>query len=340
VDLRDASLRSASLVGARLQRATLEKAHLESASLFGAHLEGASLAEARLEGASLHRTRLEGASLVGAHLEGASLGSKFSRMNSLMQRLSLRFGAHLEGASLIGAHLEGAVSDSVHFEGASLDGVHLEGASLHRAHLDGAGLDRASLWRSEWGALTADGVKSLQFDQLAWTLGDEQLYEGLRRTIETVVERAGRKVALERIRRLDCNAIVGEELAPCAPDSKSEPAAVGRWRKILETARVSNEAHARAVAEILRDLVCGGNSNAIHILRGVADNDTLRRAGREGASLVDDLLRRDGPCPVSNALTNEDRAKLWEIKTGVEEASPRIAPAPEAPPVPEKKAKR
>jgi len=77
LDLRDANLWHANLLGADLR----------GANLLGANLQGASLRDADLWGADLRRANLLGADLGGANLEGANL-----------------WGANLRGAYLVDAN--------------------------------------------------------------------------------------------------------------------------------------------------------------------------------------------------------------------------------------------
>ena len=73
VNLTDARLDGASLVGAKLDGAKLVGANLVGANLYGASLVGANLTDARLDGAKLDGARLVGAKLDGAKLVGANL---------------------------------------------------------------------------------------------------------------------------------------------------------------------------------------------------------------------------------------------------------------------------
>ena len=73
VNLTDARLDGASLVGANLYGASLVGANLDGASLVGANLTDARLDGAKLDGARLVGAKLDGAKLVGANLDGEIL---------------------------------------------------------------------------------------------------------------------------------------------------------------------------------------------------------------------------------------------------------------------------
>jgi uncharacterized protein YjbI with pentapeptide repeats len=116
IDMENAVLYRAILVGANLERA-----NLKGADLARANLERADLARANLERANLVRANLEDANLVGTNLVGANL-----------EKANL-VGANLVGANLVGANLVGA-----NLEGANLEDANLEDANLEDANLEDA----------------------------------------------------------------------------------------------------------------------------------------------------------------------------------------------------------
>jgi uncharacterized protein YjbI with pentapeptide repeats len=177
LDLHEADLSEAGLIGANLTRADLRKANLHRARLHHATLHQADLSEANLHKAnlltadlheaSLYRADLHEAYLLGANLRGAGLGeANLHRTNlrgvDLYQawifRADLR-EAHLHGAKLGGAHLDGAdLCGADLFEAdlhgadlrkAKLHGAKLHDAKLHSAKLGGADLTRADLRGAE-----------------------------------------------------------------------------------------------------------------------------------------------------------------------------------------------
>ncbi len=148
-----------------------------------------------------------------------------------------------------------------------------------------------------------------------------------------------REAALKRVERLDCK-MTGESLTSCDPKAKLPPK-VEDWRSALEGGRVRDiTAYRRSLAKVLSDLVCGGDANAIHVLRGLTKanpmgNTHLSDARGEAAKLIEKILVDKEGCPVSAALTAADRARLLEIKNSIEEAAEAEA-APSPPPAPEK----
>ena len=336
--LQDASfnltqLQSASLKGAELQGASLNVARLQGASLDGAHLEGASLRDALLQGASLNSARLEGAllssaqlqaaSLNGAQLQGASLG--FAQLQG-----AWLFGAELQGASLYAAQLEGATLDAANLEGASLNYANLQGASLQQAGLRATSLSMAFLWRTNradripgapnptapsdvrlpdapdhWLPIWRDGQGNVH----PW---NEQVYDELRRAIESVPAGLPRVQALESFRRADCGSS-DPALASCDPSVPPPPEAAV-WRKSLEDAKVNESSYAKALATTLKTLVCSGGDEAVFVLGGIASplNNSLAAAGPEAPALIDFIMSKD--CPVSAPLTDAVKADLLRIK--------------------------
>jgi hypothetical protein len=100
------------------------------------------------------------------------------------------------------------------------------------------------------------------------------------------------------------------------------------WQKKLSAAKVADVAFEKALATELRNLVCSNDASAIHILHGVIGLLTYYRrladTGREAPALVDFIMSKD--CPVSAALTGDDKARLLEIKQYAEKEF-----APQAP---------
>ena len=118
VDLTNADIAGADLIGANLTHA-----QLSGATLIGAKPLDAQLSGANLFGADLTDAKLVGANLVGANLTGANLTD-----------------AELVRANLTGADLRRADLTHANLTGADLTGAHLAGAHLAGAHL-GAHLD-------------------------------------------------------------------------------------------------------------------------------------------------------------------------------------------------------
>ncbi len=85
-DLRKVQLQGASLQLTQLQGALLDEAQLQGASLDEAQLQGASLDRAQLQGASVRRAQLQGASLDEAQLQGAELEGAHFRERRFWRR--------------------------------------------------------------------------------------------------------------------------------------------------------------------------------------------------------------------------------------------------------------
>ena len=74
--------------------------------------------------------------------------------------------------------------------------------------------------------------------------------------------------ALRRIRNLDCSSS-DKALASCDPSAAASPEAVG-WRKELEGARVNDRVYAKALAGVLKGLICSSEDDVIYVVRGEA----------------------------------------------------------------------
>ena len=115
LDLHNADLQGAILVGAELQGVILVGAQLQDANLAGAQLQDARLNDADLQDANLAGAQLQDARLNGAQLQRAIL-----------------FGAQLQDAILFGAQLQDAILDT--------------------AELQGARASEATRWPEGWGS--------------------------------------------------------------------------------------------------------------------------------------------------------------------------------------------
>jgi uncharacterized protein YjbI with pentapeptide repeats len=323
--LESAQLQDARLDDAELQGASLSNARLQGASLVGAQLQRASLSVAQLQGASLAGAQLQGASLVGAELQGASLGCE--QLGDLGEKC-----AQLQGASLADAQLQGASLDRAQLQGASLVRAQLQGASLQAAILEATDLSSAWLWRTNTEAQSgAPKPATIRLSAVSWAPSwkdyfgdphtwDDKAYQDLRKSIEDLPTGYRRDQALKNIGRLDC-ASPDKTLAACKPDlADSPPPEAAAWRQILEAAApVDDEAYALALAKVLKELVCSGGDEAVHVVRGLGVRRRLIAAGGVASvavsDLIDDLANKDSKnCLVSAALTDADRATLLRIK--------------------------
>ena len=142
---------------------------------------------------------------------------------------------------------------------------------------------------------------------------NDKAYHGLQDKLEFLPPGRLRDQALDRIGNLDCTN-PDKTLAPCDP-SITPPAEAAAWRNSLETARLGEQAYALALAKTLKELVCAGGDDAIHVLRGAGFQSRLEAAGPAAISLIDDLTSKDSKdCPVSAVLTDDDKAQLLRIK--------------------------
>lgn len=128
IDLREANLNGAKLVGAELYAADLKQANLSGAKLFKANLRSANLYGANLVGADLDHAHLHEINLSGANLSGARLSN------------AILYGANLKEANLSEANLNKA-----NFIRASLTKVNALKAKLNRSSFLAASLDHADL---------------------------------------------------------------------------------------------------------------------------------------------------------------------------------------------------
>jgi uncharacterized protein YjbI with pentapeptide repeats len=336
--LEGADLQGASLEGADFHGATLRQAQLQGATLINAYLQGASLDMAELQGAVLDQARLQGASLVSAQLQGASLFAA-ALPGASLRRAQLQGAvleaADLEGALLDWAQLQGALLDYAYLQGASLVSAQMQGAAMADAELNAANFSGAFFWRTGWGELNQKKLGAVRLgalnhwkpvwqkditDPVPW---DTKAYAELRDFMNSIPDKT-RGGALKRIERLDCTN-PDKTLASCDP-AVAPPPEVLDWQKELKAASANEAAYEKALAKELRRLVCENDANAIHILHGffffsdISMSGRIAKTGREAPALVDFIMSKD--CPVSAALTEDDKAKLLEIKQLAEKNFP------------------
>jgi hypothetical protein len=85
-------------------------------------------------------------------------------------------------------------------------------------------------------------------------LWGDKAYRALRTEIESLPTGTNRDEALKSIKSLECDNL-DRTLASCDPSAQPPPEARA-WRKALEAAGVDDQAYAKALAKVLRDLVC------------------------------------------------------------------------------------
>ncbi|WP_193196192.1 pentapeptide repeat-containing protein [Nostoc sp. MG11] len=147
-NLSEANLSGVKLNVARLSGVNLSSAILNNASLNVANLIRADLSRAQLKGATLIRAELIRADLSRADLFEANLSSADLREATLRQ-VNLRHAnlseAILRGSSLTGANLEMANLNATDLSRADISGANLRDAELRQANLSHANLSGADL---------------------------------------------------------------------------------------------------------------------------------------------------------------------------------------------------
>ncbi len=180
------------------------------------------------------------------------------------------------------------------------------------------------IWKSAWppqNYFLSFQLNINKGDPLPW---DANAYAELRSLMNSIPEGKMRDDALERIIRLDCTS-KDKFLASCDPAAAS-PREVLDWQKKLARHNVDYAAYAKALATELRGLVCVEDVNAVYILRGIFASARLANTAREASALVDFIM--SPKCPVSASLTDDDKAKLLEIKRVAEIVEKESAPPP------------
>jgi len=281
-------------------------AQLRGAYLSGAQLQGANLSQAGLRGAALVNAQLQGAALDLAKLQGASLD-----------------GAQLQGANLFGAGLGGASLDLAQLQGANLDFTQLQGASLFHAQLQGASLRDDYVWRTNPPSNTngafidapEPGPKYSGLDcpidkePCDWS---ERSYATLRSLIETSVPLVDlRDQALQRIATL--------EKPPYVADEGSAKA----WTDLANESARSAGSYVNTLAKMFEKIGCAADG-APYVIGALTTR--LYRFGRnpsEQAEVAAAFLD-EAKCPGAHGLSEENRAKLREIRD-------RGLPAPPGP---------
>ncbi len=138
LNLSNAELSDARLIGANLVHASLLGTALNNARLDHAQLQKAILIDAKLNGATMFDANLDSAQLNGAFLNGAKLHA--AKMNGV----SLS-GAELRKAKLKGAQLNDASLAGADMEGANLKSATMENTDLTESKLKDVNLSGASL---------------------------------------------------------------------------------------------------------------------------------------------------------------------------------------------------
>jgi hypothetical protein len=145
-------------------------------------------------------------------------------------------------------------------------------------------------------------------------------YQNLRKTIEAVPAGGLRDGALAQIGRLDC-ANPDKALATCDPAAPLPPPGVAGFQAAASDEDYPDKDYRKALVGTLKSIVCAGNDDSIFVLRGVSRelagptgpmSGRLAAAGAEAPAFIDFIM--SPACPVSVALTNDDKARLLQIK--------------------------
>jgi uncharacterized protein YjbI with pentapeptide repeats len=297
-------------LGRDLKGAIFTFASLPKVDFTGAHFEGARLSHTQLQGASLEAAYLQGASLEAAQLQGASLDS-----------------AQLQGARLSGARLQGASLDQARLDGALLNGAQLQGVSFSGAILKAADLSNAYLWRSNQVSRRAPpkarsptvlSAIRMVGDDKAWEnrAWDEEAYEKLRTSLQSLPSGSLRQQALDRIAVLDCD---DKTLQSCDPDPAATlPKEATDWKSAVMDSLAKVQPYQKALAESLKALFCPGDKSEALVVRNVAQFRLLQQAGPAASALITELLKeKSSDCPVVASLTDSDRATLLSIQQDI-----------------------
>ncbi len=318
------SFRARHLEGARFDRADLRKtdlegAHLQGASLDFAQLQGTLLAQAQLQGASLAYAQLQGALLTQAQLQGASL--YLAQLQAAWLFLAQLQGAaldaaQLQGAALNGAQLQGASLEDAQLQGAQLRGTQLQGANFDRAGFAGTDMQGAALWRTRFEAATLTDVF---MDQLRESPLSSDAFAALRADIvKEVGDDTRRNDALDRVGILDPG-IIGPEM--------DTTRAIQKQGVDLLTYQI-------ALADELKKIACSGGESATSVVHALnlapfGKGTHVKEAGPFAPKLAEGILAPD--CPVSAALTDDDRVALKKIAETASQLLPQTSTPPQSP---------
>lgn len=132
--------------------------------------------------------------------------------------------------------------------------------------------------------------------------------------------------AIERIKILDCDH-PDKTLASCDATASAPEGRIEAQK--LQIVRIDDQTHRKALASILRELVCTNDANSIYILRGllefrfkywVSPENRFEGTGAETPALIDSILSRD--CPLAASLTDKDKESLLQVKQHAQQKFP------------------
>ena len=342
--LPEAQLQGTYLMGVQLAGASLDRAQLQGAFLGTVTLCGASLFRAQLQGAWLVSSHLWGASLEGAQLQGAQLLSNFEAANMSKAFVWRAFGEPSSMAGILASELTWG-PQSLDESGQSVPWTQEKYRALREAVKTSVppSDDREQGWRSRQ-------IEILDCDKERYAPFPQEVKEGKDHLSDVEQTPRADEIPPDEI---------SVDLASCDPKAEP-PASVAKWRREVEKAGVGNKTHIKDVAIVLGEVVCEGKSlrdllelsrtamtslvkehvsafaaaglaepwahqefGAIHVLHGLLANGRFEATGVEAPALAARILSKD--CPVSASLTDDDKARLLQIKQSAEQKS---APSP------------
>jgi uncharacterized protein YjbI with pentapeptide repeats len=329
--LHEAQLQGAFLAIVQLGGATLNRAQLQGAYLVMVQLWGASLVRAQLQGAWLQGSTLWGASLENAQLQGAMLDSDLSAVDMSKAFVRRAFGYP--------ANTGGILASDMIWRAEYFDDKHFDD-----------GKPRSDPWTQEkYQALRQamerdvppgrERTEALRRIEVLDCEKKKYVYGSKERDTKTYdfAKRSGEQLPDE----------ISVDLAPC--DLKAEsPVFAAKWRQEVERVAVDYKKHVKALTIFLGEIVCEGlamrsvianaenlgkmaftarefpiapafaaglakpspdaKTGAVDTLRGLLENGRFEATGAEAPALAARILGKD--CPVSAALTEDDKARL------------------------------
>jgi len=304
----------------QLQGASLDEANLQGASLSFANLKAASLTEAKLQGASLDFARAQGASLAGAELQGTSL------VGAILWRSSWKKTKRISEEVYVSLDMDEkkikpARIDSVSWEplsGSLFDNVAFiindgritnEDGAINEENADDEGISEDS--NNQDGAGNEDSGDSEKY----WTDRD---YINIQSMIRAIPDGNEQKLALERIKQLDCtraaegdvdNLESNSPLASCDPNAQKASETTVWQTRLLKANAKNNTDFEIELEKQLRKAICENSaSNALFILKGMIRGSRLAATGSNAPSLIKYI--ESPACPIAAALSDSDKAEL------------------------------
>lgn len=147
---------------------------------------------------------------------------------------------------------------------------------LGEVHLTATDFSGVSLWHIEGLPETPEpaSVKVGDLNEETPLVDPTDEWRQLQQTIESLPPYGMRDLALEQLSSLNCESLK-KKLASC--DSEAMPSSDDTaLRNLLKDASVGEAAYAKAVASVLKALVCSGGNDAVDVLRGISRGQYTR----------------------------------------------------------------